>query len=185
MGILNKLFGSDQQQPTAPFISTSKEYKKLITDLVTACLKPQGFKHKGSTYERTNSELTQYISLQSSGTSTNRLLKLTVNIEMASSVLASFGDDRIPIRKHRHTHQRIGYYMNTQQDKWWVIDSEHSAANAANEIIDALTNKVLPELNLLVSTEDLVNRLKLGNGLGLTEIQHKHYLKLLAEQNIR
>jgi hypothetical protein len=157
----------------------SKDYKKIIIEGLSLLLKPRGYKRKGNVYILLINDLTYYISLQSSQTSTAQQLKVTVNIEMSSARLAVFRDDRLPLNAHRNYHERIGKYTDEKKDKWWLINNIQEAIITSEEINDLLLNKVLPELELFKSTDDLIAFWKKGNCRGITEFQRKHYLELL------
>jgi Domain of unknown function (DUF4304) len=153
---------------------STKEYKQIIIEKLNACLKPLGFKREGNSYQLSNGDLTYYIILQSSMTSTSQLLKITVNIEIASAKLAMFDDDRMSMHLHRHYSKRIGRYLDEPHDKWFLINSTETALFASDQIVRLIITKVIPEFELLKSTDDLIS-----NPSGLTEMQRKRYLNLL------
>lgn len=76
-------------------LRNSKEYKKIIIDSLGLLLKPLGYKRQGSVFIFSINDLTYYISLQSSQSSTAQRLKVTVNIEMSSLRLDRFRDGRL------------------------------------------------------------------------------------------
>jgi hypothetical protein len=166
-------------EPRSPTITDSKDYKRIIIDGLSSLLKPLGYKRKGNVYALVVNDLTYYISLQSSQTSTAQRLKVTVNIEMSSGRLAVFRDDRIPLSAHRIWHERIGSYTADRNDKWWIINNTQEAITASGEINDLLLNRIVPELKLFASTDDLIAFWKGGKCRGITEFQRKYYLELL------
>lgn len=146
---------------------------------MSSLLKPFGYKRRGNIYTLLINDLTYYITLQSSQSSTAQQLKITVNIEMSSARLSPFRDERMPLSAHRNYHERIGRYTDEKSDKWWVINNIQEAKTAYEQINELLLKKVLPELKLFKSTDDLIEFWKTGNCRGITEFQRKHYLQLL------
>ncbi|POY34640.1 hypothetical protein C3K47_19250 [Solitalea longa] len=156
----------------------SKDYKKIILDKLSEKLKPLHFKKKGNVFSFSNGDLTYFIGVQSSQSSTSNVLKLTINTEIASSLISKLDDINLPIEHQRHYNRRIGNYLADNQDKWWTVDSQDNAEYAANEIAEIITEKVIPNFNTLKSTNDLATLWRSGGWLGITEGQRKHYLSL-------
>lgn len=157
----------------------SKDYKKIIIDKLTSELKERHFKKKGNVFSHSNGNLTYFIGVQSSQSSTSDVLKLTVNTEIASGLISQLDDTSLPIEHQRHYNRRIGNYLENSQDKWWTIDSPKSAEQAASDIAGIIIEKVIPNFNVLKSTNDLAELWRNGGWLGITEGQRKHYLYLL------
>lgn len=157
----------------------SKDYKKIILDKISEKLKVLNFKKKGSVFNFSNGDLTYFIVVQSSQSSTSDVLKLTINTEIASALISKLDDISLPIEYQRHYNRRIGNYLEDNQDKWWTIDSQNSAERSANEIAEIITEKVIPNFNTLKSTNDLATLWRNGGWLGITEGQRKNYLSLL------
>lgn len=153
-----------------------KTYKSVIINVLSENLKFRQFKRKANTFTMNNNDLVYYIKLQSSQSSTSEILKATINIEISSLILLPVAYDPI------HFHKRIGEYLQTPYDKWWVIDSEKSAILAADEISQLLFNKVIPELDMIKTTGDLANLWRQNKCPGLTEFQRKEYLSFLSNQ---
>ncbi len=158
---------------------TSKDFKKIIFDKLTEVLKPTGFKKSGSTYSSSNGDLTYFINLQSSQSSTATMLKATVNIEIHSATVYKLQDTSLPEKWSRHFTERIGSMFDNPQDKWWTVENEKEANDAAIEIADITKNIVLPTIDKLKSTNDLANLWRHNKCPGLTEYQRKEYLSLL------
>jgi len=179
-GIIERINSVFSSETNSPIITNSKDYKKVIIEGLSSLLKPLGYKRKGNVYTFLINDLTYYISIQSSQTSTAQRLKVTVNIEMSSAKLAAFRDERMPLNAHRNYHERIGLYSDEKKDKWWQINNIQEAITASGQINDLLLNKVLPELDLFKSTDDLIAFWEKGNCRGITEFQRKYYLQLLS-----
>ena len=110
-------------------------------------------------------------------------MKLTLNIEIASTPLFKLGDTPLPKKDCRHFVKRIGNYFDKSQDKWWTIANSHEAGVAADEIARILETKVLPELARLQTTNDLADLWRQNQCPGLTEKQRKEFLSLLEQQS--
>ncbi len=158
---------------------SSKDYKKIIVDKLTSELKERHFKKKGNVFSYSNGDLTYFIGLQSSQSSTADILKLTVNTEIASGLISRLDDSSLPLEHQRHYNRRIGNYLENNQDKWWTVDSQKSAEQAASEIAGIIIEKVIPNFNILKNTNDLAALWRNNGWLGITEGQRKHYLSLL------
>jgi hypothetical protein len=157
----------------------SKDYKKIILDKLTSELKERDFKKKGNVYSFSNGDLTYFIGVQSSQSSTADVIKLTLNTEIASALISKLDDTSLPIEHQRHYNRRIGFYLDAKQDKWWTVESVDTAKKAVNEISEIITQKVIPNFDTLKSTSDLETLWRNGGWLGITEGQRKHYLSLL------
>ena len=164
-------------QPIHPM--TSKEFKKIIIDKLTGVLKPNGFKKNGSTFSSSNGDLTYFINIQSSQNSTATMLMVTVNIEIYSSIIYKLQDTSLPEKWSRHYTQRIGFMFDNPEDKWWTVENEKEANNAATEIADITSKRVLPTLDKLKTTNDLATLWRQNKSTGLTEHQRREYLSLL------
>lgn len=157
----------------------SKDFRKIISDRLGEILKPKGFKKNGFVFSSSNGDLTYFVNIQSSQTSTAAILKLTVNIEIYSSILYKLEDTSLPEKWSRHFTERIGFLLSTPHDKWWVIENLTEATDAANEIAAIVINKVLPTFDTLKTTNDLATLWRQNKCPGLTEHQRKEYLGLL------
>ena len=158
---------------------TSKDFKKIIIDKLTEILKPSGFKKTGNTFSASNGDLTYFVNIQSSQSSTASTLRLTVNIEIYSSTVYKLQDTSLPEKWSRHYTQRIGSMFDNPQDKWWTVENEKEANDAATEIADITSIRVLPTLDQLKTTNDLAALWRQNKCPGLTEHQRKEYLSLL------
>ncbi len=161
----------------------SKDFKKIIIDKLTDTLKSRHFKKTGNTFSHSNGDLTYFINVQSSQSSTSTTLKVTVNIEIYSSLVYKLQDTSLPEKWSRHYTRRIGNFLNNQSDKWWTIENDKEANDAASEIADIMVKRVLPTFDTLKTTNDLATLWKQNKCPGLTEHQRKEYLNLLDTAN--
>lgn len=157
----------------------SKDFKKIIIDKLSDILKPKKFKRSGNTYSLSNGDLTYFINVQSSMSSTAATLKLTLNIEIYSSLIYKLEDTSIPEKRSRHFTRRIGSFLENPDDKWWAIESDNQANDAADEIAEIILTYVLPTFEKLTTTTDLATLWRQNKCPGLTDYQRKEYLSLL------
>jgi hypothetical protein len=160
---------------------TSPDYKKIILQRVDALLKPRHFKKSGQSFKYCNGDLTYYIGLQSSKYSTSKILTVTFNTGIASELLYKLQGKVITSHLRGHYLKRIGDYLEQPKDKWWIIDSEDLAYNAAEEIATIISKKVVPEFDTITKTDDLINiwmNLVLKD---LINIEIQQYLVLLSK----
>ena len=158
---------------------TSKDFKQIIVDQLSDALKPKGFKKSGDTFSLSNDDLSYFINVQSSKETTLASLKLTLNIEIYSSLIYKLQDTSLPEKWSRHFTQRIGFMLDNPHDKWWTIENDKEAKDVANEITDITISKVLPTFDKLKTTNDLATLWRQNKCPGLTEHQRKEYLSLL------
>jgi Domain of unknown function (DUF4304) len=157
----------------------SSDFKKNILDKLNTVLKPRRFRKNSNIFSFSNKDLTYYICVQNTIDSTEEVLKTTVNVEIASSKLTHLDNMSLPGYLQRHFVKNIGDYSEQHQDKWWTINSEESAQSAQQEIADIITNKVLPEIEELKTTNDLAGLWEKDVSPGLTSYQSQEYLSLL------
>ncbi|MES1220370.1 MAG: DUF4304 domain-containing protein [Bacteroidota bacterium] len=157
----------------------SSNFKKRILDKLNTVLKPRRFRKNSNIFSFSNKDLTYYICVQNTIDSTDDELKTTVNIEIASSKLSYLDDMSLPGYLQRHFVKNIGDYSGQGDAKWWTINNEESAQSAQQEIADIITNKVLPEIEELKTTNDLASLWKKHVSPGLTSYQSQEYLSLL------
>jgi Domain of unknown function (DUF4304) len=163
---------------------STKHLKKIILDKLGGTLRLRQFKKTGNIFTYSNGDLTYFIRLQSSQSSTQEMIKVTVNIEIASSIISKLDDTGIPLKHQRHYFRRIGQYLPGNQDKWWVIDNTNHANKYADEITEIINNAVFPSLDSLNTTGDLANLWRHNGYIGLTDKERKRYLELLDRSNI-
>ncbi|GAB4093025.1 hypothetical protein GCM10028786_19520 [Flaviaesturariibacter terrae] len=144
-------------------------------------LKPHGFRRSGNNFIYSNGDLTYYVNLQSSMSSTSSLLKITVNIGLFSSLVYKLEDTSILEKDQRHYERRIGEYMVPPRDHWWTITNESELKAAASEIANILAGSVLPELLGIATSADLVALWRGGTAPGLTEKKRLEYLDLCSD----
>jgi hypothetical protein len=160
---------------------TSKDYKKIITDKIKEVLQPRHFKKIGNNFKFSNGDLTYYVGLQSSTSSTGSFLKATINIGIGSELLYRLEEKYITSHLQGHFSKRIGDYLDELHDNWWTIDSAEAATSAGSEIAEIINDKVLREFDSIKTTKDLIRYWKQGNYAGLTDYQLKEYLSLLEQ----
>lgn len=156
-------------------------FRKIITERIKVVLKPAGFTKKGNYFVFKQNDITYYISTQSSQSTTENMLIVTVNIGLASAGISRVHDISLPEDQQRHWEKRIGAYFPDHNDKWWSISSESEAVNAGNEIAAVLKLNVLPEILGIQSTKDLAALWKQGEYPGFSDKLANELLQLLEE----
>ena len=160
---------------------TSKDFKRIILHKLTDILKPKQFRKAGNTFQYSNGELVYFINLQISQSSSADILRVTVNIEIASFSLSKLEDTSIPEKDRRHFINRIGNYLDHSHDKWWTIQNINEANASAEQIAEIIVSKILPEFNRIRTTNDLADLWRKHISPGLTEKQRKEYLSLINQ----
>lgn len=119
-------------------------------------LKQKGFKRSGSNFAHSNGNLTYYVNLQSSQSSTSSYLRVTINIEIFSSLIYEIEDTSLPAKHSRHFSRRVGFYLDPPQDLWWEIADRDTLSNAGVEISRMLTDYVIPEFANIPNSQHLI-----------------------------
>lgn len=151
------------------------EYRKIVLAQMREVLKPEGFKKKGNNFFRRETDVYLFIQIQSSMSSSQNDLRLTVNLGIFSTLIEQSNPSLIS----SHWRERIGFLSEKKFDKWWTITNLEKAETAGAEISNLLQEKVLPLLYSLNSTAKLISYWENGEGGGITELERKKFLKIL------
>lgn len=133
------------------------DLRKQIGEQIFQLLKPLGFKRKGYEYARELSEVTHYINLQSSSSSTATRRVLTLNVGVLSKTVTPTEGGFVPTPglwacKWR---KRLGYLGPEQTDKWWTVESQSDADRVFAEMKDLLERYALRMLARISTQEEL------------------------------
>ena len=158
---------------------TSKDFKKIILDKIKEVLKQRHFKKSGQSFKYSNGDLTYYVDLQSSTSSTMTELKVTVNTGIASELLYRLEEKAITSHLRGHFRKRIGDYLTLPRDTWWTVNDTETAITTANEIANIIYKKVWIEFEQITSTEDLIELWLKGMCFGLSDYTRQEYLVML------
>ena len=167
-------------QDNAMDIKTAKDFKKILYDNLKDFLIQFGYKKTNSAFTKNNEELTYFIQIQSSQSSTMKLAKLTVNLGIISKVLLSKTGQKTEFAEF-HWRDRIGFFLEQPTDKWWFVESIDEAHEASREIIELIEKKVFKEWTELNTTEDLRKIWLTGKCTGISEKARKYYLNELEK----
>lgn len=128
----------------------------------------------------------EVISFQRSASKNSKIeIYFTINLGICSVLIRSFlehsNDHRPNDIEDCHWRKRIGFYMPSKQDFWWRINDSTSLEALSKELIDLLTHKVMPEMNLMVSNNSLEEMWMSGRVEGLTEVERYIFLTTLLK----
>jgi hypothetical protein len=131
---------------------------EVVLQQMRAVLKPQGFRKQKRAFLSRRGDCTLVINLQGSWYSTRDGVSVTVNVGVFSHPLAE--RLRLPWAVsvslwHCHWHERLGFLMPGQRDRWWDASSDAEAFEAGSEIASSLQMYGLPALERLGSTARL------------------------------
>lgn len=161
---------------------TNDEYRKIILTRIYEVLKPKGFKKKGNNFFKLENDVYLIVQLQSSISSAQNNLKLTVNLGIFSTLIEqSFSALNNPSLVNSHWRKRIGFLDEKKFDKWWTITNSGEAEIAGQEITKILQEKGLLVLSELNSTDKLISLWKKGESVGITDKQRQNFLEILRK----
>ncbi|RFS26229.1 DUF4304 domain-containing protein [Chitinophaga silvatica] len=160
---------------------------KLLLSNVSQTLKEAGYKKKGNSFYSNQKNNWGIINFQKSKSSNEDTLKFTINYGVCSSVLRKVVDYNTSNEKldvaDCHWQARIGTLMPGAPDFWWTT-SDKQLNQTVDEVITALKNNVLPEINKRISDKDLIEVWMSDQYPGTTELNRFRYLiTLLKEAN--
>jgi hypothetical protein len=151
------------------------EYRKIVLAQMREVLKPEGFRKKGNNFFKPEQDVYLFIQIQSSMSSSQNDLRLTVNPGIFSTLI----EQSKPSLISSHWRERIGSLTERKLDKWWTITSSAEAETAGAEISELLREKALPLLYSLNSTAKLISYWEKGGSAGITEYERERFLKKL------
>ena len=159
---------------------SSDTYKQIILTQLHTLLKPIGFRKKQQCFSAEQGDTVLFIQMQSSKKSTKNVLVVTINLGIFSRIVAeSVRNTRAPNVYDAHWRARIGSLMPDESDKWWEVQSSDEAHLCGTEITSILTNRALPQMRGLASTDLLKSLWEKGKSPGLTDYQREQYLQAL------
>jgi len=159
---------------------SSDTYKQIILTQLHTLLKPIGFRKKQQCFSAEQGDTVLFIQMQSSKKSTKNVLVVTINLGIFSRIVAeSVGNTRAPNVYDAHWLARIGSLMPVGSDKWWEVQSSDEAHLCSTEITRILTDRALPQMRGLASTDRLKSLWEEGKSPGLTDYRRKQYLQAL------
>lgn len=160
---------------------SNAEYTKLILSKMYDLLRPLGYRKRGQLFEKANSELVYLIGLQKSIYNTQQEIRATVNLAIWIKSLTPIrgGKPEKPNVWGAHLRYRIGNFLPSQNDKWWMVRSHDDAKKTGEDISKKLQKYALPEFDEFLTISDIINLWRKGIGPGLTDYEVKTHLKKL------
>ncbi len=156
------------------------EYRKIILTKMHEILKIEEFRKKGNNFVKQENNVYLIIQLQSSMSSSQKNLNLTVNLGVFSTLIKqSFNALNNPSLVNSHWRERIGFLNEKKFDKWWTITNFDEAEITGREIAKLLQEKVLPVLYSLNSTAKLISLWEKGVGTKITDYERQKFLEIL------
>ncbi len=156
----------------------------LFAELVKSVgekLKEFGYSRRGQTFKIIANNNCGMINFQRSTSSTKENISFTINLGM---VYGDLLDQRITQLKDAkitdaHIHQRMGYLLTSQQDKWWQLNNSINFEQLSGEIMDLLSIKAVPFVGNFLDTKSIYSLWESGSSPGLTEFQRVRFLSKL------
>jgi len=165
--------------------ASSEDLVKVVLDAIKETLRPLGFKKKGSALVADRGDVLHVINLQKSTSSTADTRIVTINLGVYSKTLAGCLGTASSVASvwDCHWQERLGFLGPEPMDKWWTMQTESDAHKAGQEMIGLLTERALPLLEGLRTTEQLRALWATGNSPGITEMVRDRYLSILSRQS--
>ncbi|MBL8233673.1 MAG: DUF4304 domain-containing protein [Bryobacterales bacterium] len=160
-------------------MARSSSFDLLVT-AVAAALKRKGYRRAGKTLWCSNSESWGVVEFQRSTESSSDVTIFTVNLGTASKALRQFfgKPETRPSFEECHWKNRIGFTLPTAGDKWWHLTGG-AVAGIASEVIEALTQHGLPEIESHMCDASVRREWMSGSAPGLTETDRLRFLSAL------
>ena len=159
-------------------------FKELIKT-IAPLLKQIGFNKKGNTFYLEVGKNYGVVNFQKSRESTKDVVKFTINFGVYSDVLGRFQYDYNnsvkPEVEQCQWRSRVGAFMPGSPDYWWNASLSDTLSNITSNVMEAVQNIVVPQLNKRLSDEGLINSWMNESYAGTTEIGRFEYLTTLLK----
>lgn len=161
---------------------TPDENFKSVLDAVATVLKEVGFVRAGANMRHITQDCAAIVQFQRSVSSTIDSIRFTVNLGVVCGALYSDGKAKLKKAKliDAHLVRRIGDFLPSSPDKWWVLDRGSDVETVTREILSILVDVAIPFIVEHASNAALIDLWRSGNSPGLTEGQRKRYLDELS-----
>lgn len=135
--------------------------KELLT-ILSPKLKKIGFTKKGNSFYLFFEKNHGVINFQKSRDSSKEEILFTLNFGVYSYVLnqfLSFDKENIdkPDLDNFHWYSRIGAFISGNSDHWWKVKISDNLNLIASNVLRIIENNLMPELNLRLNDEGLIN----------------------------
>jgi hypothetical protein len=135
-------------------------FKRMMQEQVAPALRRLGFKGSGQTFTLPSDTHWALIGFQKSVWGNSHELRFTVNLTVVGKQAWESARVERPFLGARPTantsygfptwRQRIGFLLPERLDLWWPVVAGSSTESAAEEVIAAIRDYALPEMNLQV-----------------------------------
>lgn len=161
---------------------TPDEKFKSVLDAVATVLKGLGFARTGANMRHIKHDCASIVQFQRSVSSTVDSIRFTVNLGVVCGTL--YSDDKAKLKKAKlidaHLVRRIGDFLPSSPDKWWVLDGGNDVETVTREILSILIDIAIPFIVEHASNAALIDLWRSGSSPGITEGQRKRYLDELS-----
>lgn len=160
-------------------------FKELIKAL-TPLLKQIGFNKKGHNFYVEVDKNYGVINFQKSRDSTKEAIKFTINFGVYSNVLGQvldydYNNLTIPDFYQCQWEVRVGEFMPGSPDYWWQVNFSDDLSSITYNVMEAVQNIIVPEINKRLSDEGLINCWMNESYTGTTEIGRFKNLTILLK----
>ena len=166
-------------------MAANEDYK-VVKRTVVAMLKSIGFKLRGRKLTRTYPEVCQLIEFQKSTSSDRHNARFTINVGICSFHVVAFymeeavdGRNFVPTLSDCQWNGRVGGFLPEPCDTWWTVGSESDPDVIGHEVVEALTQYVVPVLSQLTTDSSLVDEWKDNRFRGVPTIRGLMHLSVL------
>jgi hypothetical protein len=131
-------------------------FDEMVRLVIRPALRDLGFKGSGSTFTWPSERSIALVGMQRSQFGDRNLVKFTLNVTVADAQAwerAREERPHLPKRPAPNTfygsfiwQQRIGKLMPTGEDHWWSLDGSTDTTELGNEVVEAISTYVVPEL---------------------------------------
>jgi hypothetical protein len=157
-------------------------FKELIKTL-TPLLKHKDFSKKGNNFYLELGKNYGVVNFQRSRESTKDVVKFTINFGVYSDVLGrlqyDYSESVKPEVEQCQWEARVGFFMRGSPDYWWEINVLDNLSSVTFNVMEAVQNIIVPEINKRLSDEGLIWCWMNESYAGTTEIGRFKYLTTL------
>lgn len=147
--------------------TASQRFLTVVKEGINSILKTNGFKKKGQNFFKPIGEIGHIINIQKDKWNTKDEIKFTINVGIFSNKywLSEFDFDKtrnlspFPKESESIIREHIGE-LKSGEDYWYSIESQRIERKLIKDIEKDIDRYVIPFLNSIDSTENLINYLK-------------------------
>jgi len=158
---------------------------RLQSEFATGKIQTPSIWLRGTVFRNALAGNVSIIEFHKSRDSSADAIKFTVNLGVISGELLRRWDHELDILKENvwsaHLRSRIGEFLSTPQDLWWIIADDVDTPTIEAEVCDLITSEAVPFLSRHATDADLVRLWRTGQSPGLTEGQRDRNLGQLTD----